>query len=145
MMTAFLSALLCLPAFAATRGAKATSEKPPEVSILKEGVWKVSVGGILCNACTRAAVEEVLKIAGVAKASFDFEDGFMLLTVAKDKEVRRSKVERALRNASRRVDLKTLFTLADASFQGAGPGAGRPAARGPDAELPPASFPVPTP
>lgn len=142
MMTAILSLLLCLPASAARRAAV---EKPPEASILQAGLWKVSVGGILCNACTRAAVEEVLKLPGVEKAAFDFEDGFMLLTVAKDKQVRRSKVERALRNASRRVDLKTLFTLAEAEFQGTGPGGGKPAKRGSDTPASDASFPDPTP
>lgn len=142
-MTALLTGLLCLPASAASRAAKPAPEAVPEATVLREGVWKLSVGGILCNACTKASVEEVLKLEGVEKASFEFEDGFMMLTVAKGAQVRRSKVERALRTASRRADLETRFTLAQAAYEG--PEGGKPAKKEGGAPLPAVTFPVPTP
>ncbi|MBI2363082.1 MAG: hypothetical protein HYV15_06840 [Elusimicrobia bacterium] len=142
-MAAALAALLCLSASAAPRPAKTAADAVPEASVLREGVWKLSIGGIVCNACTKASIEEVLKLEGVEKATFEFEDGVMLLTVAKGAQVRRSKVERALRTASRRADLDTRFTLAQASYEG--PDGGKPAKKEGGAPPPAVTFPVPTP
>lgn len=98
---ALLALVLALPAAA---------EKP---SRLRPGRYRAVVSGPVCNACTDAIVAELLKIPGVEAASYDFEEGVLWLTVAKDKNVRVSRVERALSLASRRVDLGARYLLRD--------------------------------
>lgn len=160
MLVFLLSALLAAPAFAApARGDRAKKDAPIQepalAPLLREGHWRLAIGGILCNACTRAVVEGFLQVEGVAKASFDFEDGYLKLTVDHNKQVRTSKLERALRLAARRVDLETRYTLSETRYEG--PNLEKPAAPKPvgapkpkpvapaPPPVTPADFPNPTP
>lgn len=157
MLEILLAAALCAQAApAASRsGRSAPAEEPALAPLLREGHWKLTVGGILCNACTRAVVEGFLDVEGVSKASFDFEDGFVKLTVARGAQVRTAKLERALRLAQRRVDLGGRYTLSETRYEGpnlekpveAKPAeAPRPKAAAPAAPvLSPGNFPNPTP
>ncbi|TPW19980.1 MAG: hypothetical protein FD126_2146, partial [Elusimicrobia bacterium] len=115
MLVFLLGALLASPAASAParsdRTKDAPAQEPALAPLLREGHWRLAVGGILCNACTRAVVEGFLQVEGVAKASFDFEDGYLKLTVDHGKQVRTAKLERALRLAARRVDLEARYTL----------------------------------
>lgn len=131
------------------------AEEPALAPVLREGHWRLAVGGVLCNACTRAVVEGFLKVEGVSKASFDFEDGFLKLTVERGAQVRTAKLERALRLAARRIDLGGRYVLSETRYEG--PNLDKPAAPAPVAPpkpkapvpaapvLPPADFPNPTP
>lgn len=158
MLKILLSAALAAQAAPATsRSGRAArpAEEPALAPILREGHWRLSVGGVLCNACTKAVVEGFLEVEGVSKASFDFEDGYLKLTVARGAQVRTAKLERALRIAQRRVDLGARYTLSETRYEGpnldkpveAKPAeAPRPKAAAPAAPtLPPANFPSPTP
>lgn len=156
MLVFLLSALLAAPAAAAPARTKdAPVQEPALAPLLREGHWRLAIGGILCNACTRAVVEGFLQVEGVAKASFDFEEGTLKLTVDHNKQVRTARLERALRLAARRVDLKTRYTLSETRYEG--PNLEKPAAPKPvEAPKPkpvapapppvtPADFPNPTP
>lgn len=155
MLEILLAAALAVQAAPARSGRAAPAEEPALAPVLREGHWKLTVGGILCNACTRAIVEGFLAVEGVSKASFDFEDGFAKLTVARGAQVRTAKLDRALRLAQRRVDLGGRYTLSETRYEGpnldkpveAKPvEAARPKAAAPTAPaLPPANFPNPTP
>lgn len=150
-----LTLLLALPAAGApARGPEKPVTEPALAPVLREGHWRLAVGGVLCNACTRAIVEGFLKVEGVAKASFDFEDGFAKLTVERGKQVRTAKLERALRLAQRRVDLGGRYTLTETRYEGPdlskppAPAPEAPKPKKPEAEkpaLPPADFPAPSP
>lgn len=122
MLVFLLSAVLTAPVAAAParaeRAKNAPVAEPALAPILREGHWRLAIGGILCNACTRAVVEGFLKVEGVAKATFDFEEGYLKLTVDHNKQVRTSKLERALRLAARRVDLETRYTLSETRYEG---------------------------
>lgn len=155
MLKILLAAALAAQAAPARSGRAAPAEEPALAPILREGHWRLAVGGVLCNACTKAVVEGFLEVEGVSKASFDFEDGFLKLTVARGAQVRTAKLERALRLAQRRVDLGGRYTLSETRYEGpnlekpveAKPAeAPRPKAAAPVAPaLPPANFPSPTP
>lgn len=127
--TAFLlGALACVLSAAPARREKASNATAPAplIKLLREGRWRLSVGGVLCNACTRAVIEEFLKVEGVSKATFDFEDGFLSLIVARGAQVRTAALERAVRLASRRADLGSQFNLAEARYEGTNLGDGAP-------------------
>ncbi|MBI3297752.1 MAG: hypothetical protein HYZ75_06285 [Elusimicrobia bacterium] len=126
MRIILLLAALGAAAWAAPdRRGRPLAELTSGVAILKEGRWRIAMGGVLCNACTKAIVEEFLRVDGVAKAAFDFEDGFLHLTVARGKQARGAALDRALRLAWRRVDLATKFNMAEAHYEG--PDLGGPA------------------
>lgn len=150
------AALAASAAVAPARSGRAAppTEEPALAPVLREGHWRLAVGGVMCNACTRAVVEGFLAVEGVGQASFDFEDGFLKLTVERGRQVRTAKLERALRLAARRVDLGGRFTLAETRYEG--PDLSKPAPAKPveapkpkaapvQPVLPPADFPNPTP
>ena len=156
-----MSAALTLLLLAAPVRAQAPARKKAAlessgdiVRVLREGRWRLSVGGAVCNACTRAVVEALRGVDGVSAASYDFEQGSLALSVARGKQVRAALIERLLRDASRRVDLEVRFVLTETRYEGTLPEAAKPApsaAPAPKAEpapkpqLPPADFPEPTP
>ena len=154
LLGALLGLLLLAGEASAGRSSVAAPTEPAALApVLKEGRWRLVVGGAMCNACTRAVVEGFLEVEGVSQASFDFEDGFMKLTVEHGKQVRTAKLERALRLAARRVDLGGRFSLSETRYEGpdlskpvqAKPAeAPKPKAAAPKVDLPPASFPDPT-
>lgn len=124
------------------------------VRVLREGRWRLTVGGPICNACTRAVTEALRGLDGVSAAAYDFEQGSLEVTVARGKQVRAAQVERLLRDAARRVDLQVKFVLSEARYEGTLPESAKPApaaapkaapAPAPKPQLPPADFPEPTP
>ena len=80
----------------------------------KEGGYRGTVEGMICNACAMAVVAELKRIKGIADASLDFEEGVLRFSVAKGKRVRVSKVLRAVRHAGRRVNLGAKLYLESA-------------------------------
>lgn len=80
---------------------------------LPEGSYRLKVSGVLCNACTKAIVENLRRVAGVQSASFSFEEGFLRLTIAKGKWIRMSSVYRAVGRAGRTVKLGTRFKVTE--------------------------------
>lgn len=124
------------------------------VRVLREGRWRLSVSGAICNACTRAMVEAVSRLNGVTAAAYDFEQGTLALTVARGKQVRAAQVERLLRDAARRVDLEVRFVLTETRYEGVLNEPAKPAPSAapapketpaPKPQLPPADFPEPAP
>jgi hypothetical protein len=111
--------LIALAAAFPPRAASAPDHKPSphysikKLKVLREGKYRAIVTGVLCNACTRAIVLRLKRIKGIESAAFDFEEGFLWITVAKDREVRTGKVLRAMRLAGRQVDLGTRFQIAE--------------------------------
>ena len=81
------------------------------IRYLEAGNYEAKVSGVLCNACTKAVVEELQKLKGVQTATFDFEDGILRLTIKKDARVRFSQILRAVRHAGRRVKLGTQLAI----------------------------------
>ena len=88
-------------------------EKPKKRKFLFGGRYKLTLMGILCNACTRAVVEDLRELEGVRAASFDFEEGLLDLTITHGAKVRIRRIERTLSRASRRVDLGTQFRIGE--------------------------------
>lgn len=80
---------------------------------LEAGKYEAKVSGLLCNACTKAVVEELQKLKGVQAAEFDFEEGILRLTIKKDARVRFSQILRAVRHAGRRVKLGNQLALVE--------------------------------
>src|SRR5687768_2054482 len=115
MLPVILCALLSLPAAAATAPAAAARRADPawrkEHRLLVAGTYRLTVSGVLCNACTRAIVQALAEVRGVEAARFDFEEGMLWLTVAKDRKLRLGQVERALRRAQRVAALEVQFEL----------------------------------
>ena len=119
-LSAPLLALLFAICGASLRAAP-TPRKAPSHSIkanklLHPGRYRCEVNGVLCNACTRAIVEEVKVIPDLKDARFDFEDGYLWITIGKDRKVRLTEVERALRMAARRLELGVDFKLTDVQY-----------------------------
>ena len=114
-----MAALFATPAtaapapVAASRSAGSAWRK--EHRILVAGTYKFTVGGVLCNACTRAIVEALGEVRGVESARFDFEEGLLWLSVEKGRRLRLSQVERALKRAQRAVAMDAQFELTSAS------------------------------
>ena len=104
-----------------TKGQKKIRPKKPSnpyanlkrVRYLPPGRFEARVTGLLCNACTKAVLEDLKKIKKIKTASFDFEEGVLRFTVTKGKPVRLSKVIRAVRHAGRRVKLGTQLLLVE--------------------------------
>jgi len=111
--------LIGLTAAGAPSAVAAPEHKPsPHYSIkkikrLREGKFRAIVDGVLCNSCTRAIVERLKEIKGIANAEFDFEEGYLWITVAPKAEVRTGKVLRALRLAARKNNLGTRFSITE--------------------------------
>lgn len=94
---------------------------------LKPGKYRVEIVGIICNVCTKAVVENLQKIRGVASAKFDFEKGDLILRIKKTEvkkgrrvgrnparekaRIRVSEIRRAVRHAGRRVKLDTALRI----------------------------------
>ena len=76
MRAALAFALLVCPAGAqAPARKKAVQEAAPElVRVLREGRWRLAIGGAICNACTRAVVEALRRIDGGTAAAFRSEE-----------------------------------------------------------------------
>lgn len=96
-----------------------TTAKPPDVVFteLKTGRYALKVQGLLCTACTRAAVEELSKLASIQKVEADFDDAEIVVFIKKDRKVSMSSVRRALRKAARRVNLGTHFEVASVVYR----------------------------
>lgn len=80
---------------------------------LPEGSYRLRVSGVLCNACTKAIVENLRLVPGVQAADFSFEEGFLRLTIAKGKWIRMSSVYRAVGRAGRMVKLGTRLRVVE--------------------------------
>jgi hypothetical protein len=78
---------------------------------LQEGRYQFGVKGPVCNACTKAIVEEAKAVRGVQDASMDYEEGVLRVTIGTERGVRLSQIERALNRAYRRVRLGPPFEL----------------------------------
>lgn len=87
-----------------------------DLKVLRQGKYRAKVAGVLCNACTRAIVENLKALAAIKRAKFDFEEGVLWITVAKGKSIRATKIERAVRHASRRVELGTTYEITEIRF-----------------------------
>ncbi|MDE2293489.1 MAG: heavy-metal-associated domain-containing protein [Elusimicrobia bacterium] len=153
MRAALLALSLLVPAAATASASEPVSASEAVPKLFREGRWKMAVSGVLCNACTKAIVERLKKVEGVADASFDYEEGSLHMTVARGHRVRAPLVERALHVAGHEVDLGTRFALKAAAFEGpelptaekAAPPPTRIKAPPPKPVLPPADFPAPAP
>lgn len=95
LLLAFPSALLAAPATDPLGG----------IETLRAGRYRCAVSGVLCNACTRAIVEEVLKVPGIRAAKFDFEEGWLWLSVEQAATVKVSRLRKALGKAARKTKL----------------------------------------
>ncbi|PCI40217.1 MAG: hypothetical protein COB53_01675 [Elusimicrobia bacterium] len=84
-----------------------------KIKMLREGKYRAILDGILCNSCTRSIVLRLKKISGVENAQFDFEEGYLWITIEENAHVRTSKVLRALRLAGRKNNLGTRFTITE--------------------------------
>ncbi len=110
----------------APRGPIETSPEKRELlgeRYLRPGKYRIEIVGIICNACTKAVIENLQDIRGVASAEFNFEKGDLILSIKKAKvkkgkrigrnparakaRVRVSKIRRAVQHAGRRVKLGT--------------------------------------
>jgi copper chaperone CopZ len=87
-----------------------------DLKAIPEGRYRASVSGVLCNACTRAIVEQLKALKGMESASFDFEEGVLWFTVGKGKSLRPSQIRRALRRAGKRVKLKTRYEITELRY-----------------------------
>ncbi|MFA5139736.1 MAG: heavy-metal-associated domain-containing protein [Elusimicrobiota bacterium] len=87
-----------------------------ELKAVPEGRYRAVVSGVLCNACTRAIVENLKALKGMESASFDFEEGILWFTVAKGKSLRPSHIRRALKRAGKRVKLDTRFEITELRY-----------------------------
>ncbi|MFH1723954.1 MAG: cation transporter [Elusimicrobiota bacterium] len=101
--------------------AESDASRLPRYSIgrlkaLREGRYKCTVTGVLCNACTRAIVEALERVEGVSDAEFDFEEGVLWITIAENGIVKTGKVLRALRLAARRVNLDTRYEITEIRY-----------------------------
>ncbi len=112
VISAFGALLICAPhAIAAPKHKPSPHYSIKKMSVLREGKYRAMVSGVLCNACTRAIVLRLKTIKGIESCRYDFEEGFLWITVKKDAEIRTGKILRAMRLAGRKVDLKTRFTI----------------------------------
>lgn len=94
---------------------------------LKPGKYRIEITGVICNACTKAVIENLKKIRGVSSAKFDYERHRLFLTIKKPKvkkgkrvgrnparekaRVGVSKLQRAVRHAGRRVKLDVVLRI----------------------------------
>ncbi|MFA6091516.1 MAG: cation transporter [Elusimicrobiota bacterium] len=105
----FLSFASPVSVLAADPAPKAVEAILPKT--LAPGRHTAKLRGILCEACKRAILRELRKLPEIEEASFDEETPTLSLTVAKKKNLRLSRIQRALAEASSRIDLGTEFTL----------------------------------
>jgi copper chaperone CopZ len=115
--------------------------KLEDMKFLAVGKYRLRLEGILCNACTRQVTHNLKQIYGIKKAKFNYEEGYLFITVAKPKPKPRkgpdgkvvkgkngkplmlkprrwkaprvSKVLRAVRHAGRKVRLGTEFRVVE--------------------------------
>jgi cation transport ATPase len=75
------------------------------VASMTAGHYEVAIDGMLCHACAKAIAEQVSALGEVEKASVDFDTATLLVTVKAGSKLNPSKLNRALRRASERVNL----------------------------------------
>jgi hypothetical protein len=84
---------------------------------LTPGRYRCVVTGILCEACKRAILRELRGLDGLLESKFEEDNPVLWLTVAKGKTVRVSRLDRALRSASQRIDLATRFAFVEIRYE----------------------------
>jgi cation transport ATPase len=86
-------------------------------SELKSGRYEIRVEGMVCTTCARLIVEEVLKLKEVQKATADFDQETLFLTVKLEHTLSVSKLEKALKKAAKRVDLQADYAVVNIRYR----------------------------
>lgn len=92
----------------------AASAKFPDLS---SGRYEVRVEGFLCHTCLKLALAEVSSLKEVEKATGDFDQETLLVTIRANKKLKASKLQRALRRAASKADLGTKFELLSVKYR----------------------------
>jgi cation transport ATPase len=85
---------------------------------LTSGRYEVRLEGMLCHSCARAIVDQVITLKEVEKASADFEQETLYVTIRPDATLTAKKLRKSLRKAAHKVDLDTKFDIANVRYKG---------------------------
>ena len=69
------------------------------------GHYEIRLDGLVCHTCVKVLVEEIASLKEVEKASADFEQETLFVTVGAEKTLKISHLKKAFARASKRLDL----------------------------------------
>lgn len=107
-------ALILLTAAGAARAADPAL--PLYYTELPPGRYTVGVSGMRCTVCARAIALEWAKLAGVDKATMDFDKEEGVVSVRLDRTLQVSALKKALRRAEKTANLGARFEIRQISY-----------------------------
>lgn len=84
---------------------------------MSSGRYEIRLDGLLCHTCVALIVEEAGSLKEVEKASADFEQETLFLTVRPQATLKVSRLKKALARAAKRVDLGTAYEISSIRYK----------------------------